>query len=382
MNPPGREQAFCRPIPATCSALPGTCVRFALLFCALCMKISPHLSALLLLALAPPTLRAEAAVPNGNARAAGVFTFYLENDYFGGQDRHYTNGLKLSWLSGDLTAWDQSGWRRQFIEALPFVNRPGAQKNLGFAFGQNIYTPQDISRVPPDASDRPYAGWSYLELTFVSKTESVMDTLSIQAGLVGRYSYAQDLQRVVHQWLNDEDPRGWAHQLHNEVAVNVVFERKWRLYARNLSRTLGIDFVPHAGVSLGNAQTHANAGFTTRLGFNLPSDFGVSLIGATSATNLPLDDADPRVAQDGSWSFFAFGGVNGRAVARDIFLDGNTFRDSPRVEKESFNGDAFYGLGFNVGRWQFTYTEAVRSREFKGQRDKNYFGSVALSRTF
>jgi hypothetical protein len=32
-----------------------------------------------------------------------VFTFYLENDYFGGTDRHYTNGVKLSWLSRDLT---------------------------------------------------------------------------------------------------------------------------------------------------------------------------------------------------------------------------------------------------------------------------------------
>jgi lipid A 3-O-deacylase len=339
-------------------------------------------SSLLLLTHASLSLRAEDPVANGRARAAGVFTFYLENDYFGGQDRHYTNGLKVSWLSDDLTTWGQSGWRQKFIEALPFVNRPGAQKNLGFAFGQNIYTPQDISRVPPDGADRPYAGWSYLEFTFVSKTESVMDTLSIQTGMVGRHSYAQDAQRIVHEWLNDERPQGWDYQLHDEVGVNLVFERRWRLYARNLSRTLGIDFVPHAGASLGNVQTHANAGFTTRLGFNLPSDFGVSLIGATSATNSPLDDADPRVARDRSWSVFAFGGVNGRAVARDIFLDGNTFRDSPSVAKEHFTGDAFYGLGFVMGRWQLTYTEAVRSREFKGQRDKNYFGSVALSRTF
>ncbi len=69
-------------------------------------------------------------------------------------------------------------------------------------------------------------------------------------------------------------------------------------------------------------------------------------------------------------------------MARDIFLDGNTFRDSPSVDKKYFVGDAFYGLGVIHGRWQLTYTEAVRSREFRGQKDENYFGSIMLSRTF
>jgi hypothetical protein len=78
-------------------------------------------------------------VPVDRARTASVFTFYLENDYFGGTDRHYTNGVKLSWLSRDLTSWGQVGWRQKLIEALPLVNRSGAQKNLGVALGQNIY---------------------------------------------------------------------------------------------------------------------------------------------------------------------------------------------------------------------------------------------------
>lgn len=332
--------------------------------------------------LAPLCAQEAPPIPAENARHVGVFTFYLENDYFGGQDRHYTNGLKLSWLSSDLEAWGQTGWRKRLAETLPFVNRPGAQKNLGFAFGQNIYTPQDTGRVPPDPTDRPYAGWSYLEFSFVSKTESRMDTFAIQAGMVGPHSYAKGAQRTVHKWLNDDEPLGWDYQLHDEVGLNLVYERKWRLYGRSFGRSLGVDFTPHMGASLGNVQTFANAGFTTRFGFNLPNDFGVSLIGATSSTLSPLDDDDPRISLKKYWSVFAFGGVNGKAVARDIFLDGNTFRDSPSVDREVFTGDAFYGLGLVFGRWQLTYTEAVRSREFKGQRDMNYFGSVALSRTF
>jgi hypothetical protein len=311
-----------------------------------------------------------------------VFTLYFENDYFGGQDRHYTNGVKFSWLSADLSEWGQTGWRQSVLEALPFVNRPGAQKNFGVALGQNIYTPQDISRVPPDPTDRPYAGWSYLEFSFVSKTERVLDILSVQVGMVGPGSQADETQRAVHEWLNDERPLGWDYQLKNELGVNVIYERKWRLYARALSGALGADLVPHAGFSLGNVQTHANAGLTMRLGFNLPSDFGVDLIRGGAAPGAPLDDDDPRVAARGLPSFFVFGGVDGRAVARDIFLDGNTFRSSRSVDREPLVGDAYYGVGLALGRWQLTYTEVVRTREYVGQPGKNYFGSVTLSRTF
>jgi lipid A 3-O-deacylase len=107
--------------------------------------------------------------PTARARSAPVFTVYFENDTVAGTDEHYTNGLKLSWLSADLVDWGQRGWRQTFVESLPFVNRTDGQKNIGIAFGQNIYTPRDIAARNPDRTDRPYAGWSYFEFDFVSK---------------------------------------------------------------------------------------------------------------------------------------------------------------------------------------------------------------------
>lgn len=323
-----------------------------------------------------------APIPVERARNAPVFTLYFENDYFGGQDQHYTNGMKLSWVTGDLSEWGQEGWRKTFVEAVPFVNQPGRQKNFGISFGQNIYTPQDTDLVIPDPDDRPYAGWSYLELSFISKTQRVMDTVSIQLGIVGPHSYAEDVQKAVHRWINDDQPRGWDSQLKDEPAINVSYERKWRFAARALSDVIGADFIPHAGASLGNVQTYANAGGTVRVGFNLPSDFGTDLIRNGGAVSTPVNDRDPRVAPDRSWSFFVFGGADGRAVARDIFLDGNTFRDSPSVDKKNFVADAYYGVGVIVGTWQLTYTEAVRTREFDGQDRKSYFGSVTISKAF
>jgi hypothetical protein len=331
---------------------------------------------------AASVLRAQ-PTPTTRARTAPVFTFYVENDVIGGTDANYTNGLKFSWLSADLVGWGQTGWRKKIVEALPFVNRPEGQKNLGLAFGQNIYTPRDTRAIVPDRTDRPYAGWSYVELAFVSKTPAVLDTLALQAGIVGPHSLAEDSQRIFHSWIGSARPRGWDYQLRDEAGVNLAYERRWRLYARALYQTLGLDLVPHAGATLGNVQTYANAGGTLRLGLNLPSDFGVQLARPGSVGGSPTDDLDPRVALDRNFSLYLFGAADGRAVARDIFLDGNTFRDSRSVPKESFVADLSAGLGVIAGRWQLTYTQVWRSREFKAQRESyNNFGSVTLSRAY
>src|SRR4051812_45305863 len=123
--------------------------------------------------------------PTRRARSAPVFTMYAENDSFTGTDQHYTNGTKFSWLTADVVDWGQTGWRKTFVESLPFINRPDGQKDIGFALGQSIYTPRDITARNPDLADRPYAGWSYLEFDFISKTPTVSDTIALQFGIVG-----------------------------------------------------------------------------------------------------------------------------------------------------------------------------------------------------
>jgi len=120
-----------------------------------------------------------------------------------------------------------------------------------------------------------------------------------------------------------------------------------------------------------------------RFGINLPSDFGTQLVRAGSLGGAPTNDHDPRVALDRNFSAFAFGAADGRAVARDIFLDGNTFRASRSVNKQPLVADLSSGVGVIAGPWQLTYTQVWRTPEFKTQHgDYNYFGSVSLSRTY
>jgi hypothetical protein len=94
----------------------------------------------------------------------------------------------------------------------------------------------------------------------------------------------------------------------------------------------------------------------------------------------PTDDLDPRVSFRHNFSLFIFGAIDGRAVAHDIFLDGNTFRESRSVNKEPFVADLSAGLGLIAGRWQATYTQVWRTREFKTQREQyDEFASATIS---
>ncbi len=323
------------------------------------------------------------AVPVERARRAGVFTIYFENDWFGGTDENYSNGVKLSWLSADLTDWGQTGWRHSFLSALPFVNRPGTQKNFGFSIGQNMYTPQDTGASVPDPDDRPYAGWSYVEFSFVSKDTVRADIVSIQLGIVGPSSGAEALQDMIHEWIDDEKAQGWDYQLEDEPGINLIYERRYRLASRLLWDSVGVDLIPHGGFSLGNVQTYANLGATARFGLNLPSDFGVALARGGAIGASPIDDLDPRVSPERAASLFLFIGAEGRAVARDIFLDGNTWKDSASVDKEPLVADLMAGFGLIAGRWQLTGTFVHRTKEFETQPDPwSHFGSLTLSVAF
>lgn len=319
-------------------------------------------------------------------RQARTFSFYFENDLFTGSDRHYTNGVKFTWISPDLTAFAEYGTLPEtwlpYIDCLPFVNKPGFQRNVAFFIGQNMYTPEQIERASLTADDRPYAGWTYAGVSFHSKNRKRLDTVEFQAGIVGPASLAEPVQKFVHRVVNAPEPRGWDHQIRNEPGLAVIFERKLRLFSRESADGWGADGIPFAGLSLGNIQTYVNTGFEFRLGLRLPRDFGTSLIRPAGDTSAPAARDDPRLAGLESFGWHLFGSANGRAVARDIFLDGNTFRDSHSVDKKTFVLDLAAGLCVTAGRFKVTYAYAVRTKEFKGQRRHDSFGAVSVSFTY
>lgn len=316
-------------------------------------------------------------------------TFYDENDFFAGTDEHYTNAFRISALSKDLPRYaqepflrDNAPWLAQALESIPLMSgRPeGTTYNVGFSLGNSIYTPVDTRADGLQTNDRPYAGYTYLGLALHAKNATRLDTFEIAVGVVGPSSGGKLVQDSWHHLINKYRSQGWKHQLHDEPALNLTWQRTQRPLLVGLGRGWALDALPHYGGTLGNVFTYANAGGQVRVGRYLPADFGVSLIRPGSIVGAPGSPDDPQVT--GRLAYNVFAGVDGRAVARNIFLDGNTWRDSHSVTRKPFVADLYCGASVLWRRWTFTYTHVYRSPEFEGQHDGQLFGSFSVGYTF
>ncbi|CAN5133315.1 lipid A deacylase LpxR family protein [soil metagenome] len=310
-------------------------------------------------------------------------SFYFDNDLFAGSDSQYTNGARLAWLS--------SNYRRQHLppnvlsvaDALRLYPGEGWRLNYGFSLTQLIYTPEDTGALELIEDDRPYAGWLGLGFSIHAKKQSVVHSLELNLGVVGPYSFAEDAQNGVHSARGIPEARGWDNQLSNEFVANLFYSTKWR-YTPDLLHhgKFRADIIPRIGAAAGNLNTSAEAGLTIRIGYNPPNDFASQRLSPTAYNQQFFIEADGTAVSNRDLGIYLFAGIGGRAVARDIFLDGNTFAHSHSVDKENFVGEAEVGLGVRWGRFKVSYSHLVVTEQFKAQEDVQYIGSIAASYAF
>jgi lipid A 3-O-deacylase len=331
-------------------------------------RVRVLLAAGLFLALHPASGRAEAfsAAPD-----KGSFTLLVENDLFYKTDHDYTNGLEFAYT----TAPDDSpGWAVDAARSIPFFAQTGEVRTR-FALGQNMFTPDNLSLTNPPLASRPYAGFLYGAVGVVADTGTVLDQLQLSLGMVGPASLAEESQKFVHSILNDRKPMGWSTQLRDEPGLILEYNRSVKLIAPQSVLGAVFDVEPNYGAAIGNIYDFAEAGAMARLGFNLPRDYGPMRI----APSLPGSDYFEPTAGLGA---YVFAGVDGRAVARNLFLDGNSFQSSRKVDKMNLVGDVVLGAAVTFNSIRLAFTHDIRSREYKTQPAADQFGAVDLTIRF
>lgn len=301
-----------------------------------------------------------------------VFTFIEENDLVVDADRHYTQGIRLSYLHSDNVF--PFGVTNVY-SALPQISFQNEIGKFGYAIGQNIYTPGDVDTPERLPHDRPYAGWLYFGLVLQRRGVSCADhptqeDFELDLGVIGPWALAKETQ----VWVHENSPRGWHHQLGNEPGLRLRYQRSVRFRGFTLDSFQG-EALPHAGFSLGNVETSARLGATLRVGFHLPDDYGLQTIDslATAGSGRRQDGLSPS-----RWSVYAFSGAEARVVAYNVFLDGNLFHQSGSVDKEIFVADFKAGLAVAYRALEIGYTQVWRTHEFRTQEEQDLFGAVFL----
>lgn len=285
-----------------------------------------------------------------------------ENDATRGADRHYTQGAKLLYLSRDNAT---PLWLDRLSDLLPRLGLEPAVRKWGAGAGQEIYTPANLNAREVVKGDQPYAGWLYVSALLERRGTGLgsvpaMEHFTVDLGIVGPESQAEDTQRVWH----DRDPQGWRNQLHTEPGFDLRYDRQY-LLRKSTANGWMADVIPDLSGSLGNVDIHLGLGALTRLGYRIPNRF----------------ESEPSPAR-GSFGAYAFGRLGGRWVIRNLFLDGNTWRDSHHVESEAWVGEASVGLAVVWGPVELAAANNYRTREFVGQHHADSFGSATLTFKF
>jgi hypothetical protein len=253
-----------------------------------------------------------------------------------------------------------------------FGVQPGS-RTANYELGQAFFTPTQIHRPVPDPQDRPYAGLLYLATSSHLRNGDNLKSIKLLVGAVGPCALARDVQRLTHKVVRDSIPEGWKYQLDNEPVINLFHEYRHRFNLAPPESLLDMDLIPLAGWALGNFMIRAQAETQLRIGYNLPDDFGPSLLLGVNNLPVPVDQADKN------WGFYLFVGGGGSLVARNLTLDGNTFRSGPSVAKKIFVPSVDFGFSLWTKPAQLTFSFVMLGKEFHGQQKSENFGAVTLA---
>lgn len=321
-----------------------------------------------------PTLEEKipAEIKRQNITDNHILTFSHENDLLapGGTDGYYTSGARASLL--DLNAKIPEPIYK-IADLIPLIDL-NDMTAITYSVGQNIYTPSNIRIRERQPNDRPYAGWLYGSAGLTTVTDNHIDEVEMTLGMVGPAALGEQTQDFIHRHISDSpEPKGWSHQLKNEPGLILSAQRRFPQMWQTDFGGLNLSAGPYAGATLGNIYTYGNGGFTVQISPKNSEFQGMPVrvrpaMPGSGFFALPEDGID--------WSIFA--GIEGRAVARNIFLDGNTFADSSSVDKKFLVGDANAGVATTFGRARITYSIVWRSKEFDDQDKDTVFGVVNL----
>lgn len=301
-------------------------------------------------------------------------TLTMENDIIAGEDGGYTNGLAFSWAYAGFDEFEQVDlprWMRFLSEDLYISTMTKKRRAVSYQIAQGMQTASDIEVEGLSEDEPPYAGLLIWKGTLYAYDSQVTDRLSLSLGVVGPASGAEQSQKWVHKVTGSDEPKGWDHQIENELVFRLQAERYWNLLRLSNESDFGFEVVSNALVGIGNLKSDIGGGLGLRVGFNLASSF------STSST-LPGREINPLAGMSGrNWYFFIH--ATTVYVANSIAIDGNTFESSHSVALKHQQSIGSFGFAVNRGDWGLVVSMARSTDQYEGQSGKSKFGSFSFS---
>ena len=315
---------------------------------------------------------------------ADQFSFLFYNDAFSGTDRHFTNGMNLSWIDDSLGDIEEtksnsySDFVYNIVDALPLnIMNNTKNHNAGISLSQIIITPDDISKSQAQYDDMPYAGHLALAFYMFEWDSESFKEFRVELGVVGKKSGAEFAQKTLHSILSSaKDPKGWDTQLGTQYTANALFRYGEISWQDNSASNLSMDWFNHFGIQAGNFVTDIFGGSMFRIGNNYVRNFNLHYpYLKEEASLLRLDNKHRGVG----WSLNA--GINTELLAYSYILD-EAKKEGYSTDKNIVNIALYGGADLYYEEHKLTFFYQAQSPYSKQDNTIETFGGLIYSFQF
>lgn len=278
----------------------------------------------------------------------------FENDSAAGADANYSHGTRIDYAQ----------------------NFAGNQA-WGISLTQNIYTPEShASHAIP--GQHPYAGYMALGGAYLIQGEDIASTFELQVGTTGNPSLSRYMQNGLHEACGMDTWDGWSYQVPAEVTFQFSSRQDIRIpWMESSMGRWQTDAALYLKEEVGSVRISGGAGFSARIGHNLPPTMRMTGNHAANygAPTLLSPDYKPEEA-----SYFLVGNIECAYVARDITIDGGVFHHFDQTcSRVPWQMEARLGLGVSYQGIDYFMGGVYHTDTYRTQEEDSFYGCFAIS---
>jgi len=306
-------------------------------------------------------------LPHPSALAQRPFVVEFDNDALNigvlGQpsDAEYTSGLRVV-IPLNGRSWIGSRFFPD-LSACPSTGHLTSCQASSLVVGQQIYMPPSAAVGRAWTAYRPAAGWLGVSWRTAVWLPAATHELIVTMGVTGDPSLAQPAQDWVHDMLGESREPSWVGQLASEPTLDVAYRGSLRPWSHRFGTSSALLLRPTWCLGAGTGRTEVGAGLEGAIGIGQGGGSGWPEIRGAGA----------------SAPVYLLGGLSGRMVAGDLYLDGGFLHDGRSVGHEPFVFAVELGAGIRLEGRRIEWRVVRTSPLYPAQDGPHTYTTLAIA---
>lgn len=287
-----------------------------------------------------------------NINSDRYFRLSYENDFFTATDYYYSQGVNVEFVHSSL---------KKIVPSKMLLHLNSGEIKYGISVEHDAYTPTSIRHEEVLYNDHPYAATLMLRMFTISTDTEKQKRLAsgIAVGVIGPAAGGEEIQKGIHDALDNITPLGWQNQVSNDVVLNYRFQYEKKLLSVKNYFLLNGNAIVNAGTLTDNA--------------------GAGLSIMTGSFHCPFFVGDDNPERQKQIQFYLYVNSGLKIIGYNAALQGGLFnRNSPyvipaeQISRITFLGDA--GVVVRIRKLYLEYFQSFLTKEFEQGKSHRWGG--------